>query len=103
LNSHTEENTAKMAKKSDAGKKSKKSNSNIHPFPIRQTGIKFDHQNFIIYISSTPAVLLSYPLVSFSRNSVLYSTDSPEVFSNKSKILFADPSLASGSTVSYSM
>jgi uracil phosphoribosyltransferase len=31
---------------------------------------------------------------------VLYSTDSPEVFSNKSKILFADPSLASGSTVS---
>jgi hypothetical protein len=25
-------------------------NCNIHPFPIRQTGIKFDYQNFIIII-----------------------------------------------------
>jgi hypothetical protein len=31
-------------KKNDAGK----SKSNIHLSPIRQTGIKFDYQNFII-------------------------------------------------------
>jgi hypothetical protein len=36
---------SKIAKKSRAA--TTKSNSNIHPFPIRQTGIKFDYQNFI--------------------------------------------------------
>jgi hypothetical protein len=54
-------------------------------------------------LSSTPAVLPSYPLDSLSSailawSFVLCSTDSLELFSNIHKIPFADPFLASKST-----
>jgi hypothetical protein len=57
-----------------------------------------------IYLLSTPTVPLSYPLDSLSlalstRNSLLGSTDSLKLFSKKSKILFADPFPALGSTI----